>query len=85
MTIFFAFATTFKVDSLFQYLNFFLSIARAKFEEININLFNECLETVENCLIDAKMDISFIHYVVLVGGSSRIPKVQLLQEFFKLI
>jgi heat shock 70kDa protein 1/2/6/8 len=42
-TIFFAFVTTIKVDSLFQCLNFFLSFDRAKFEEINMDLFNECL------------------------------------------
>jgi L1 cell adhesion molecule like protein len=49
-----------------------------------MDLFNECLKTVESCLTDAKMDKSSIHDVVLVGGSSRIPKVQqLLQEFFK--
>jgi len=49
-----------------------------------MDLFNECLKTVKSCLIDAKLDKSAIHDVVLVGGSSRIPKVkQLLQEFFK--
>jgi L1 cell adhesion molecule like protein len=49
-----------------------------------MDLFNECLKTVESCLTDAKMDKSSIHDIVLVGGSSRIPKVQqLLQEFFK--
>ena len=48
-----------------------------------MDLFIECLKTVESCLIDAKMDKSSIHDVVLVGGSSRIPKVQqLLREFF---
>jgi L1 cell adhesion molecule like protein len=49
-----------------------------------MDLFNECLERVKSCIIDAKMDKSSIHDVVLVGGSSRIPKVQqLLQEFFE--
>jgi len=83
-TLSFAVVTTIEVDSLFQGIDFFSSITRAKFEEINMDLFNECLETVESCLIDAKMDKNAIHDVVLVGGSSRIPKVQqLLQEFFK--
>jgi heat shock 70kDa protein 1/2/6/8 len=82
-TLSFASCTTIEVDSLFNGIDFISSITRAKFDAINMDLFNECLETVENCLIDAKMDKSSIHDVVLVGGSSRIPKVQqLLKEFF---
>ncbi|CAJ2657830.1 unnamed protein product [Trifolium pratense] len=73
-----------EVDSLFQGIDFSSSINRAKFEEMNMDLFNECTKIVESCLIDAKMDKSKVDDVVLVGGSSRIPKVQqLLQEFFK--
>ncbi|XP_058784792.1 heat shock cognate 70 kDa protein-like [Vicia villosa] len=80
----FVFNTTIEVDALFQAIDFSSSITRAKFEEINMDLFNECLETVERCLVDAKMDKNSIDDVVLVGGSSRIPKVrQLLQDFFK--
>jgi len=72
-----------EVDSLFQGIDFSSSINRAKFEEMNMDLFNECMKTVESCLIDAKMDKSRVDDVVLVGGSSRIPKVQqLLQDFF---
>jgi L1 cell adhesion molecule like protein len=83
-TLSFTSFTTIEVDSLVQGIDFFTSITRAKFEEINMDLFNECLKTVESCLTDAKMDKSSIHDIVLVGGSSRIPKVQqLLQEFFK--
>ncbi|CAJ2678692.1 unnamed protein product [Trifolium pratense] len=82
-TLSFSSFTTIEVDSLFQDIDFFTSITRAKFEEINMDLFYECLKTIESCLIDAKMDKSSIHDVVLVGGSSRIPKVlQLLQEVF---
>ncbi|MCH92178.1 heat-shock protein [Trifolium medium] len=48
-----------------------------------MDLFNECMKTVECCLTDSKMDKSSVNDVVLVGGSSRIPKVQqLLQDFF---
>ncbi|XP_020231939.1 heat shock cognate 70 kDa protein [Cajanus cajan] len=48
-----------------------------------MELFEECMETIERCLSDAKMEKSCVHDVVLVGGSSRIPKVQqLLQDFF---
>ncbi|XP_020219389.1 probable mediator of RNA polymerase II transcription subunit 37c [Cajanus cajan] len=71
------------VDAIFQGIDFNSSINRARFEEINMELFEECIETVEKCLTDAKMDKSSVHDVVLVGGSSRIPKVQqLLQAFF---
>ncbi|XP_058723618.1 heat shock cognate 70 kDa protein-like [Vicia villosa] len=74
---------TVEVDSLFQGIDFSSSINRAKFDEMNMDLFNECMKIVESCLTDAKMDKSRIDDVVLVGGSSRIPKVQqLLQEFF---
>ncbi|GAB2250671.1 hypothetical protein Droror1_Dr00016921 [Drosera rotundifolia] len=48
-----------------------------------MDLFRKCMEPVERCLRDAKMDMSSVHDVVLVGGSTRIPKVQqLLQDFF---
>ncbi|TKY67341.1 Heat shock cognate 70 kDa protein [Spatholobus suberectus] len=48
-----------------------------------MDMFKKCVELVDKCLRDAKMDKSGIHKVVLVGGSTRIPKVQqLLQEFF---
>ena len=61
-----------------------LSLARAKFEQLNMDLFEKCMESVESCLTDAKMDKKTVDDVVLVGGgSSRIPKVkQLLQDFF---
>ena len=72
-----------EVDSLSNGIDFCSSITRARFEEINMKLFNQCMETVDRCLADAKMDKCSIHDVVLVGGSSRIPKVQeLLQDFF---
>uniref|UniRef100_A0A6V7QTR8 Heat shock cognate 70 kDa protein 2-like n=1 Tax=Ananas comosus var. bracteatus TaxID=296719 RepID=A0A6V7QTR8_ANACO len=54
-----------------------------RFEELNMDLFRKCMEPVEKCLRDAKMDKSSVHDVVLVGGSTRIPRVQqLLQDFF---
>jgi len=74
---------TIEVDSLFQGIDFSSSINRAKFEEMNMDLFNECMTIVGSCLIDANMDKSRIDDVVLVGGSSRIPIVfQLLKDFF---
>ena len=54
---------------------------RARFEELNADLFRGTMEPVEKSLRDAKMDKSDIHEIVLVGGSTRIPKIQkLLQD-----
>ncbi|KAJ4831810.1 70-kilodalton heat shock protein [Turnera subulata] len=75
--------TTVDLYCLYEGVHFHSTITRAKFEELNIDLFKRCVEHVEKCLSDAKMDNSAVHDVVLVGGSSRIPKVQeLLQGFF---
>ncbi|XP_061354241.1 heat shock 70 kDa protein 4-like [Gastrolobium bilobum] len=80
----FATETTIEVDAIYQGLDFSSVVTRARFEKLNIELFRMCMDTVERCLSDAKMDKNEVHDVVLVGGSSRIPKVQeLLQEFFK--
>ncbi|RXG52439.1 Heat shock 70 kDa protein, partial [Armadillidium vulgare] len=62
---------------------FYTSITRARFEELCSDLFRSTLEPVEKALRDAKFDKSAIHEIVLVGGSTRIPKVQkLLSDFF---
>merc|ERR1711906_57270 len=75
--------TSIEIDSLFEGVDFFSSITRARFEEMNMDLFRKCMEPVEKVLRDAKMDKSAVHEVVLVGGSTRIPKVQtLLSDFF---
>ncbi|XP_059628160.1 heat shock cognate 70 kDa protein-like [Cornus florida] len=75
--------TTIEIDSLYEGTDFYPSITRAKFEDLNMDFFRDCVESVEKCLRDAKMDKSSVHDVVLVGGSTRIPKVQhLLQDFF---
>ncbi|XP_045797287.1 heat shock cognate 70 kDa protein-like [Trifolium pratense] len=80
----YAFNTTVEVDSLYMGIDFSSLITRAKFEEINMDLFNDCMTIVDSCLRDSKIHKRNISGVVLVGGSSRIPKVQdLLQEFFK--
>ena len=71
-----------EIDSLFEGIDFYTTISRARFEELCADLFRATLEPVEKALRDAKMDKSMIHDVVLVGGSTRIPKVQkILQEF----
>ncbi|MEQ2171685.1 70-kilodalton heat shock protein, partial [Goodea atripinnis] len=72
-----------EIDSLFEGIDFYTSITRARFEELNSDLFRGTLEPVEKALQDAKLDKSNIHEIVLVGGSTRIPKVQkLLRDFF---
>ena len=74
--------TTLEIDSLFEGIDFYSTITRARFEELNMDLFRKCMEPVEKCLRDAKMDKNSVDDVVLVGGSTRIPKVQqLLQDF----
>jgi len=72
-----------EIDSLFEGIDFYTSITRARFEELCSDLFKGTLEPVEKAMRDAKMDKSSVHDIVLVGGSTRIPKVQkLLQDFF---
>jgi len=72
-----------EIDSLFEGIDFYTSITRARFEELCSDLFKGTLEPVEKAMRDAKMDKSAIHDLVLVGGSTRIPKIQkLLQDFF---
>ncbi|RXG59767.1 hypothetical protein Avbf_12475 [Armadillidium vulgare] len=73
-----------EIDSLFEGIDFYTSITRARFEELCSDLFRSTLEPVEKALRDAKFDKSAIHEIVLVGGSTRIPKEQkLLSDFFK--
>ncbi|SPP76471.1 blast:Heat shock 70 kDa protein cognate 1 [Drosophila guanche] len=72
-----------EIDSLFEGIDFYTSVTRARFEELNGDLFRGTMEPVAKALRDGKMDKSQIHDIVLVGGSTRIPKVQrLLQDFF---
>jgi len=72
-----------EIDSMFEGIDFYTSITRARFEELCSDLFKGTLEPVEKAMRDAKMDKSSINDIVLVGGSTRIPKIQkLLQDFF---
>jgi len=72
-----------EIDSLFEGVDFYTAITRARFEELCSDLFRGTLQPVEKALRDAKMDKSSIDDIVLVGGSTRIPKVQkLLSDFF---
>jgi L1 cell adhesion molecule like protein len=72
-----------EIDSLHEGVDFYTAITRARFEELNADLFRGTLEPVEKALRDSKLDKAGVHDIVLVGGSTRIPKVQkLLQDFF---
>ena len=71
-----------EIDALFEGTDFYSKITRARFEELCGDLFRATMEPVEKALRDAKLDKGQIHEVVLVGGSTRIPKIQkLLQDF----
>lgn len=72
-----------EIDALHDGVDFYSKITRARFEEMNMDLFRSTMQPVEKALADAKMEKSQINDVVLVGGSTRIPKVQkMLQDFF---
>merc|ERR1712142_1317648 len=72
-----------EIDSLFEGTDLYSNITRARFEELCSDLFKETMRPVEKALADAKLQKNEIHDVVLVGGSTRIPKVKnLLQDFF---
>jgi len=72
-----------EIDSLYEGIDFYTQITRARFEELCADLFRGTLEPVEKSLRDARMDKGVIHEIVLVGGSTRIPKIQkLLQDYF---
>ncbi|CAG7655496.1 unnamed protein product [Allacma fusca] len=72
-----------EIDALHEGIDFYSKISRARFEELCIDLFRATTEPVAKALRDAKLDKQAIHDVVLVGGSTRIPRIQkLLQDFF---
>lgn len=75
--------TTIELDSIMEGIDFNSSISRARYEELCADIFKRALDPVTKVLQDAKMSKNDIHDIVLVGGSTRIPKVQsLLQEYF---
>jgi len=72
-----------EIDSLFEGVDFYSSITRARFEDLCADLFRGTLEPVEKVLRDSKIDKGSVHEVVMVGGSTRIPKVnELVSGFF---
>lgn len=75
--------TTIEIDSLYEGIDYNVTLTRARFEELCSDLFRGCLNPVKKVLQDSKIDKSQVHDIVLVGGSTRIPKVQeLLKNFF---
>jgi heat shock 70kDa protein 1/2/6/8 len=76
-------SATLELESLFEGIDFFTSISKARFESLCMNLFQKCINPVTRVLQDAGISKSNVHEIVLVGGSTRIPKVQeLLVSFF---
>lgn len=74
---------TIEVDALYEGNDFSVSISRAKFEQLCDDLFRKALAPVEQVMKDAKMSKDQIHEIVLVGGSTRVPRIQqLLKEYF---
>merc|ERR1712093_38277 len=75
--------TTIEIDSLFEGIDFYTSITRARFEELCQDLFRSTMDPVEKVLRDSKIDKANVHEIVLVGGSTRIPRVQkLVSDYF---
>ena len=75
--------TSIEIDSLHEGVDFYTSITRARFEELCGDLFRSTLDPVEKVLRDSKIDKSNVHEIVLVGGSTRIPKIiKLVSAFF---
>jgi len=74
---------TIEIDSLVGGINYSCSLSRARFEELNMDAFRKSIGLVEKCLRDGGIDKRSVNDVVLVGGSTRIPKVQsMVQGFF---
>lgn len=72
-----------ELDSLYDGIDFYSNISRARYEELCNDIFKRTIDPVDKVLRDAKMSKSDIHDIVLVGGSTRIPKIQqLLQDYF---
>jgi L1 cell adhesion molecule like protein len=72
-----------EIDSLYEGTDFNSVITRARFEDMNMDYFRKCMDPVEKVLRDSKLSKSQVHEIVLVGGSTRIPKIQeMLSEFF---
>ncbi|GJS79486.1 heat shock cognate 70 kDa protein-like protein [Tanacetum coccineum] len=75
--------TSIELDCLHEGIDFSMNLTRAKFQDLNMSLFNRSIKILGKCLKDANMDKTRVNEIVLVGGSTRIPMVQsMLQEYF---
>jgi L1 cell adhesion molecule like protein len=72
-----------EIDTLFEGIDFQSTITRARFEEMNMDYFRKCMDPVEKVMRDAKISKGNVDEIVLVGGSTRIPKIQsMLKQYF---
>ena len=75
--------TTIELDSLYDGIDFQSALTRARLDELCADIYRQCMECVDKVMRDAQIDKSQIHEIVLVGGSSRIPKIQqMLSDYF---
>ncbi|GJT87895.1 heat shock cognate 70 kDa protein-like protein [Tanacetum coccineum] len=76
--------TSIEIDCLYNGIDFSTKISRAKFEELNSVYFEKCVKLVQQCLIEGKTKKEDVNEVVVVGGSTRIPKVrQMVEDIFQ--
>ena len=72
-----------EIDSLYEGIDFYTSITRAKFEQLTDSLFKKCLQPIEKVMVDSKLDKGEIQEVILVGGTTRIPRLQkMVSDYF---
>jgi L1 cell adhesion molecule like protein len=74
-TLSFSTRATIEIDSLYESIDYSCSLSRARFEELNMDYFCKSMRIVEQCVIDSGIDKRKLHSVILVGGSTRVPKV----------
>lgn len=76
-------STTIELDSLYDGIDFMSNLTRARMDELCMDLYRKCMGAVDKVLLDSGLSKGDIHDVVLVGGSTRIPKIQqLLSDYF---
>jgi L1 cell adhesion molecule like protein len=81
-TLSFSTRATIEIDSLYESIDYSCSLSRARFEELNMDYFCHSMRIVEQCVIDSGIGKRNVHSLILVGGSTRIPKVlAMMQEF----
>ena len=75
--------STIEIDALYEGIDFYSTITRARFEDLCSDLFERCMKPVERVLKDSGLSKNKVDDIVLVGGSTRIPKLQkMLSDFF---